>query len=519
MVVPTSMLAAAVGKRKRGTGPSRNQKLQAKRCRERNQAAAKKRKTSSGAVTTKRTPKTSPRKRKTPVKPKPTWTRTTVKMKLRPFCKDEGLALAWDSVLRDMNKMVAETYMLAAVHMVRCCEQGSDIPILARSFYQQCLSAVSGGNLHHPLATMTEEFRDSVAIYSAWRGESPIPNRDAINRGWAQVAAKRMAHETQNHLQLNFYRRFKQYITLRYGLAGRDRYLVLKGILDPEYDGDNEIVLEYRELIPRNDEGYLDQRASELLPLVHMFLTFVEDHNREHEGEPARGGSSSTGRDPTRTIVGFGDWSCSDFGGVIKKSPGGPSERFMRELSNCRVEMESEYRTSKVHHGCRQAHPGDLVNQYQRQECRDGVVRNRKIHSVLHCLRNNGGCGITVNSDLNASRNILRAFELRLSGQPRPPELTMLARYSLRLPKAAARCISSPTPALVLQQTPATSGGSAKTSVPPVSQGEKAWCDIYGIQEALHESPVAAQGSAKQVNYSTSSVNPRRARPILNVAP
>ncbi|EGZ25096.1 hypothetical protein PHYSODRAFT_326166 [Phytophthora sojae] len=131
------------------------------------------------------------------------------------------------------------------------------------------------------------------------------------------------------------------------------------------------------------------------------------------------------GRDPTRTIVGFGDWSCSDFGGVIKKSPGGPTKRFMRELSKyCRVELESEYRTSKVHHGCRQAHPGDLVNQYQRQECRDGVVRNRKIHSVLHCLRNNGGCGITVNRDVNASRNILRAFELRLSGQARPPELS-----------------------------------------------------------------------------------------------
>ncbi|EGZ12719.1 hypothetical protein PHYSODRAFT_563425 [Phytophthora sojae] len=90
----------------------------------------------------------------------------------------------------------------------------------------------------------------------------------------------------------------------------------------------------------------------------------------------------------------------------------------------------------------------------------------------------------------------------------------MLARNSRRLPKAAARCISSSTSARVLQLTPATSGGSAKTSVPPVSQGEKAWCDLYGvasekqIQEALHESPAAAQGSAKQVNYPTSSVNP-----------
>jgi transposase len=95
----------------------------------------------------------------------------------------------------------------------------------------------------------------------------------------------------------------------------------------------------------------------------------------------------------------------------------------MRELSKvCLVELESEYRTSKVHHGCRAANPGDLVNQYQRHECRDGVVRTCKVHCVLHCKLSNGGCGITVNRDVNASRNILRTFQLRLQGLPRPPE-------------------------------------------------------------------------------------------------
>ncbi|POM76772.1 Hypothetical protein PHPALM_5955 [Phytophthora palmivora] len=86
----------------------------------------------------------------------------------------------------------------------------------------------------------------------------------------------------------------------------------------------------------------------------------------------------------------------------------------------------------------------------------------------------------------------------------------MLARTSLRLPKTAARCISSSTPARVLQQAPTTSSGSSsKTNVPQVSQGEKAWCDIYGvdyekqIQDSLQESPAAAEGAAKKVNYPT----------------
>jgi hypothetical protein len=99
----------------------------------------------------------------------------------------------------------------------------------------------------------------------------------------------------------------------------------------------------------------------------------------------------------------------------------------------------------------------------------------------------------------------------------------MIARTSLRLPKAAARCISSSTPARVLQQTPATSGGNAstKTNIPQVSQGEKAWCDIYGvdyekqIQEALHESPAAASGANKKVNYPTAA--PHAKADIWNV--
>ncbi|ETL88789.1 hypothetical protein L917_12168 [Phytophthora nicotianae] len=101
----------------------------------------------------------------------------------------------------------------------------------------------------------------------------------------------------------------------------------------------------------------------------------------------------------------------------------------------------------------------------------------------------------------------------------------MLARSSLRLPKAA-RCISSSTPARVLQQTPATSS-SGKTNIPQVSQGEKAWCDIYGVDyekqiaEALQESPAAAEGAAKKVNYPTagvhSSAKPQSKTDIWNV--
>ncbi|CAI5739855.1 unnamed protein product [Peronospora destructor] len=87
----------------------------------------------------------------------------------------------------------------------------------------------------------------------------------------------------------------------------------------------------------------------------------------------------------------------------------------------------------------------------------------------------------------------------------------MLATTSRRLPKAAAvvaRCISSSTSARALQQTPAIPSISP-TSTSQVTPAEKVWCDIYGvdyekqIQEALHESPAAAEAASKPVNYFT----------------
>ncbi|CAH0493031.1 hypothetical protein KXD40_005352 [Peronospora effusa] len=102
----------------------------------------------------------------------------------------------------------------------------------------------------------------------------------------------------------------------------------------------------------------------------------------------------------------------------------------------------------------------------------------------------------------------------------------MLANTSRRLPKAAARCISSSTPTRVLQQTSAASSCS-KTNTPQVTPAEKVWCDIYGvdyekqIQETLHESPAAAEAAPKPVNYPTaaptSSVQAQSKADIWNV--
>ena len=74
-----------------------------------------------------------------------------------------------------------------------------------------------------------------------------------------------------------------------------------------------------------------------------------------------------------------------------------------------------EHLTSKLHSCCHHR----MKQMYQKRVCRDGVMRSVKVHSVLHC-DNNGCHGMTVNRDVNASRNILHILRATAGGGPRP---------------------------------------------------------------------------------------------------
>ncbi|CAI5741230.1 unnamed protein product [Hyaloperonospora brassicae] len=86
----------------------------------------------------------------------------------------------------------------------------------------------------------------------------------------------------------------------------------------------------------------------------------------------------------------------------------------------------------------------------------------------------------------------------------------MLARTSCRLSKTMARNISNSAAARVQHHVPTTSSSSGSNG-PQVSQTEKAWCDVYGvdyekqIHEALQETPAVPESSSKAVDYPTAT--------------
>ena len=96
----------------------------------------------------------------------------------------------------------------------------------------------------------------------------------------------------------------------------------------------------------------------------------------------------------------------------------GPSGRLKRELSRyCKVVTLDEFRTSKTCNCCKQC---SLKNMRVRRWSEEvGRFANQSVHSVLHC--HNSACpSMTMNRDVNASRNLLEIVEAQLAGHMRP---------------------------------------------------------------------------------------------------
>ncbi|EGZ11074.1 hypothetical protein PHYSODRAFT_337834 [Phytophthora sojae] len=114
------------------------------------------------------------------------------------------------------------------------------------------------------------------------------------------------------------------------------------------------------------------------------------------------------GKPDTRTLIAFGNWELNNSSGIIKKKTPGPVMKLQRMLMGYRgvdVMIVDEYLTSKMHHRCYSLAP--MENQQVKHRCRDKVVRTVGVRKVYHCLKRNGGCGATVERDVNASKNMV----------------------------------------------------------------------------------------------------------------
>jgi hypothetical protein len=119
-----------------------------------------------------------------------------------------------------------------------------------------------------------------------------------------------------------------------------------------------------------------------------------------------------------KTLVGYGDYGLTTSSGVIKGCTPGPSGRLRRELGRyCKVVVIDEFRTSKTCNCCKQRCFRNMRKKVRDDET--GRITYQNVHSVLHC-RNSGCLSMTVNRDVNASRNILEILRAMVDGLERP---------------------------------------------------------------------------------------------------
>ncbi|KFM28038.1 hypothetical protein F751_6713 [Auxenochlorella protothecoides] len=109
------------------------------------------------------------------------------------------------------------------------------------------------------------------------------------------------------------------------------------------------------------------------------------------------------------TIVGVGNWSAQDQGGIMRGPPPGPWIRFLRRLRLvCRVVVIDEHRTSKL---CCACHTTLHAHQYVR--VRNGEEKLVDVWDTKRC--GNKACRVhAVNRDVNGAANMLMLCKLFL---------------------------------------------------------------------------------------------------------
>lgn len=210
---------------------------------------------------------------------------TIVKTTWKAFCRRPAHDLQLSTALLEVNKAITEAYILSNLHVTRLCEQQIKLPELSQTFFYQCLSAVSEGDRKRS-EIKDMQFRQTVELYNSWKCTIPDyqpPQCAHLSSGLFQQASQQMVIAAKNSVSMNFYRRFRRYLKVRYKLDKVQAYNVLKSIQADTYDGDDWLVLNYRRLLPAKPKyGQREDYPELVMPMQYRFLKYFESMDEQH---------------------------------------------------------------------------------------------------------------------------------------------------------------------------------------------------------------------------------------------
>ena len=144
----------------------------------------------------------------------------TVKMKLNTFCTDPRLRAKLNTIVVDMNRVVAEAYAFANFHITRVLETREEaVPRVDRNFYYRCILAISVCTPRK--GTITDSMLSSIKLFDELRD----PEAQKVDiREYNQVVADctiSMAAMASNHLWTNVGPRLSRYLSWKHPRINR----------------------------------------------------------------------------------------------------------------------------------------------------------------------------------------------------------------------------------------------------------------------------------------------------------
>ena len=208
-----------------------------------------------------------------------------IKGSLNKFCKNDFLKAKLNEITLNVNKIIFEAYLFANMHIIRLLRQNKPIPTLNQKFFTNVLQLSSKT---YKRKEMECKDKDLLLSYDIYKQNHPsdyqVGYRDYITSILNYIALE-METATQNHLVLNFYKRFFTYIKNKHPMLSKSEVCkICKGLFDKNYQLNNPIVLQYRQLLNNlpPDERLSKINPTSILQIYDEILTYNQSNNLHH---------------------------------------------------------------------------------------------------------------------------------------------------------------------------------------------------------------------------------------------
>lgn len=210
-----------------------------------------------------------------------------VKMSLNQFCTDASIKERINEFVLNSNKLMWEAYAFANLHITRLLRENKAIPKLDQTFFQHCCLFVSEIYEKKAKKPRDTEMTRTFTIYSSLRQLDYKPAFRDYTYYIISYIAKDMIVASQNHLVLNFYKRFTKYLKSRYGYSKERVYEIAKGVYEESYRGDDVDIVEWRGKLGDKPpyEKHIKKDPTSILKIYDLFLTHMINHNKDKKSD------------------------------------------------------------------------------------------------------------------------------------------------------------------------------------------------------------------------------------------